>query len=94
MIINDLNTEMYLSRFSQDSKVKPGVSKETNPNMGMDKIVLSSASKELARYVQQAKTLQTDEKDRVNQIKAQMAAGTYEISSQQIARAMLTSMED
>lgn len=93
MKVTDLSKQAYINRLNQVSKTQP-IQKKTNINEGSsDKIELSPLSKEMKKYVELAKSGNQDATDKVAQIKAQMADGTYSVSSRQIAESMMKNMK-
>jgi|GEM_PF-7014128 len=94
MKITDLNTQVYLNRLKQTQKISQTDQKVTNNAIKKDEIQLSATSIDIAHYVDQAKNENTDQTDKVNRIKAEMEQGTYQLSSQKMAQAMIRQMED
>lgn len=87
-IINGLS-QMYTTN------VKPTSQKDTLPTKSnvttatSDKIELSSLSKEVNRYIELSKASDIDPAEKIARIKEQLSSGTYEVSNEQLANAII-----
>lgn len=64
--------------------------RETNPKMeGKDSIELSDASRKIKAYADSLKAMQAKDADKVESIKAKLQAGTYKVSSKELAERIL-----
>lgn len=86
MKINRMNYSQVISKLEKNRSVKTQVQNESPK----DSITISDESIKLNEYL---KNLKTDESDKVEQIKAKMAAGTYKVDSGKLAEKILDRMK-
>ncbi|MFA5527166.1 MAG: flagellar biosynthesis anti-sigma factor FlgM [Peptostreptococcales bacterium] len=69
--------------------------KKNNNNIAADSFEISSASKEISRYIEQIRNQNVDvDMEKVNQIKNDIAKGQYAISPEEIAKKMIEKMKE
>lgn len=81
-----MNYSQVISKLEKNQSVKTQVQNESPK----DSITISDESIKLNEYL---KNLKTDESDKVEQIKAKMAAGTYKVDSGKLAEKILDRMK-
>ncbi|HAX72172.1 MAG TPA: flagellar biosynthesis anti-sigma factor FlgM [Firmicutes bacterium] len=92
MKVNDRMKHVYLQNVNHQKSASLETYQNNAKQANVQKSVgisISSEAKELMKYAQTAKTYDNNQSERVSQIKAQLANGTYEISSGKIADAIL-----
>lgn len=67
--------------------------KKSNNSIATDSFEISSASKEISRYIEQLKSQDVD-MEKVNQIKNAIAKGQYQVSPEELARKMIERMRE
>ncbi len=87
-IIKGLN-QVYSSNIKPASHQDLSTVKTTSLSKKMDKIELSSLSKEMNRYIELSKSSGGDSSEKVARIKEQIQNGTYEVSNQKIASVLI-----
>ncbi len=86
--VNISNQGVDRSQAAQPNELTRSAGKDRQVPAGSDSVALSAKANELNRL---ANTIEQSRADRFNQVRAELAAGTYQVSSEDLAQKLIDS---